>query len=132
MVTDGRLLWRVLDNLFQNVCKYAAPDSRVYLDVSEQAEYIVIVLRNISRDPLNYSSELLVERFIQGDRSRNTEGSGLGLAIAQSLTQLIKGEFKLDLDGDLFKVTILLPGNLPVPTTANQNPAVVIPEPAPL
>lgn len=132
LVTDGRLLWRVLDNLFQNVCKYAAPDSRVYLDVSEQAEYIVIVLRNISRDPLNYSSELLVERFIQGDRSRNTEGSGLGLAIAQSLTQLIKGEFKLDLDGDLFKVTILLPGNLPVPTTANQNPAVVIPEPAPL
>lgn len=109
-LTDGKLLWRVLDNLFQNACKYAQPDTRVYLDLQKTADTHVIVLRNISREPLNINSEELFERFIRGDAARTGDGSGLGLAIARSLTELLGGKLELDIDGDLFKAILTLPG----------------------
>lgn len=106
---DGRLLWRALDNLFGNICKYAMPHTRVYLSADSENHWIQITLRNISSSELNISSDALMERFIRGDRSRNTEGSGLGLSIAQSFINLHNGELTLHIDGDLFKVSIDLP-----------------------
>ena len=106
---DGRHLWRVLDNLMNNISKYAQPDTRVYLDLAETQECARITFRNISRSPLHISSEELMERFVRGDSSRNTEGSGLGLSIARSLTELQGGQLLLAVDGDLFKVMLLLP-----------------------
>ena len=106
---DGRHLWRVLDNLLNNISKYAQPDTRVYLDLAETQECARITFRNISRSPLHISSEELMERFVRGDSSRNTEGSGLGLSIARSLTELQGGQLLLAVDGDLFKVILLLP-----------------------
>ena len=103
---DGRRLWRVLENVFGNVSKYAMENTRVYVDVKVDRPNVQLSLKNISAQPLNISAEELTERFIQGDVSRNTEGSGLGLSIAKDLVQLQGGEFKLYLDGDLFKVTI--------------------------
>lgn len=103
---DGRLLWRVLDNLLGNVCKYAMPGTRVYLSSETEDGRVLITLRNISRYPLNISADELTERFVRGDASRSTEGSGLGLSIAMGLTNLQKGEFKLSVDGDLFKVQL--------------------------
>ena len=111
---DGRLLWRVLDNLLSNVCKYAMPGTRVYLAVEEhpclQGDTVggkaVITVKNISRYPLNISADELTERFVRGDESRSTEGSGLGLSIAASLTALQGGQFDLSVDGDLFKATL--------------------------
>jgi len=106
---DGRRLWRIFDNLMNNVCKYALPGTRVYLTLAREAGQAVITFRNISKDPLNLDPEELTERFVRGDRSRNTEGSGLGLAIARSLTELQQGTFRTETDGDLFKVTIRFP-----------------------
>ncbi|MDE6729889.1 MAG: hypothetical protein K2J71_03840 [Oscillospiraceae bacterium] len=106
---DGRLLWRAMDNLFGNICKYAMPHTRVYLNAYSENQRICITLRNISQTELNISSDALMERFIRGDRSRNTEGSGLGLSIAQSFINLHNGELNLHIDGDLFKVSIDLP-----------------------
>ena len=103
---DGRRLWRVLENIFGNVSKYAMENTRVYVDVKVDRPNVQLSLKNISAQPLNISAEELTERFIRGDVSRNTEGSGLGLSIAKDLVQLQGGEFKLYLDGDLFKVTI--------------------------
>ena len=103
---DGRRLWRVLENVFGNVSKYAMENTRVYVDVKVDRPNVQLSLKNISAQPLNISAEELTERFIRGDVSRNTEGSGLGLSIAKDLVQLQGGEFKLYLDGDLFKVTI--------------------------
>ena len=103
---DGRLLWRVLDNLLGNVCKYAMPGTRVYLSSETEDGHVLITLRNISRYPLNISADELTERFVRGDASRSTEGSGLGLSIAMGLTNLQKGEFRLSVDGDLFKVQL--------------------------
>lgn len=103
---DGRRLWRVLENVFGNVFKYAMENTRVYVDVKVDRPNVQLSLKNISAQPLNISAEELTERFIRGDVSRNTEGSGLGLSIAKDLVQLQGGEFKLYLDGDLFKVTI--------------------------
>lgn len=103
---DGRRLWRVLENVFGNVSKYAMENTRVYVDVKVDRPNVQLSLKNISAQPLNISAEELAERFIRGDVSRNTEGSGLGLSIAKDLVQLQGGEFKLYLDGDLFKVTI--------------------------
>ena len=107
-VADGRLLWRVLDNLLSNVSKYAQPGTRVYIDLKEEGEKVRLSVKNISRDQLNIDAEELTERFVRGDQSRNTEGSGLGLNIAKSLVELMKGEFSLAVDGDLFKAEILL------------------------
>ena len=103
---DGRRLWRVLENIFGNVSKYAMENTRVYVDVKVNRPKVQLSLKNISAQPLNISADELTERFIRGDVSRNTEGSGLGLSIAKDLVQLQGGEFKLYLDGDLFKVTI--------------------------
>ena len=109
VMADGRLLWRVIDNLFNNVVKYALPDTRVYVDVRTEGAAAVISMKNISRAALNVSAEELMERFVRGDASRHTEGSGLGLNIARSLTELQHGEFSISTDGDLFKAEIRLP-----------------------
>lgn len=106
---DGRRLWRVLENLFGNAAKYAMPGTRVYAEVNVVNKRMLFSLKNISAQPLNISADELTERFIRGDLSRNTEGSGLGLSIAKSLTELQGGSFKLYLDGDLFKVTVIFP-----------------------
>lgn len=103
---DGQRMWRVLENIFGNVVKYAMEGTRVYAEVTNADKKITFSLKNISAQPLNISPDELTERFIRGDVSRNTEGSGLGLSIAKSLTELQGGEFKLYLDGDLFKVMI--------------------------
>ena len=104
---DARHLWRVLENLLNNVCKYALSGTRVYLDMKfEEEKYVVFCVKNISAVELNIEASELTERFIRGDESRTTEGSGLGLSIAESLTTAQGGIFKIDLDGDLFKVTL--------------------------
>ena len=108
-MADSRLLWRVLDNLFNNVVKYALPGTRVYITSELDGGDAVISVKNISRDPLNISAEELMERFVRGDASRHTEGSGLGLNIVQSLVTLMYGKFSLSVDGDLFKAEIRLP-----------------------
>ena len=108
-VLDGTLMWRVLDNLFSNACKYGQPGTRFYLDAAEAAGRVHLSFKNISREPLNLSAEELMERFVRGDRARHSEGSGLGLNIAKSLTELQGGIFALSVDGDLFKAEITLP-----------------------
>ena len=108
-MADGRLLWRVLDNLMGNICKYALSGTRVYLTTAEAGGMVHLTVKNISRYPLNISGQELTERFVRGDASRSTEGSGLGLSIAQSLTQLQKGLFEIVIDGDLFKAHLTFP-----------------------
>ena len=105
----GRLLWRVFENLFSNIQKYAQPGTRVYLTCQATDEQVTITFRNISAEPLNISADELMERFVRGDASRYTEGSGLGLSIARSLTQLQHGTFALAVDGDLFKAILTFP-----------------------
>ena len=107
-LADGRLLWRVLDNLLSNVCKYALAGTRVYIDLSGRDGRVYLSIKNISRDPLNISADELMERFVRGDTSRHTEGSGLGLNIARSLMDLMGGAFSLSVDGDLFKAELSL------------------------
>lgn len=109
IMADGRRLWRVFDNLINNVCKYAQEFTRVYLSLEKIGEEAVITLKNTSRVALNISEEELMERFVRGDQSRNTEGNGLGLSIARSLTQLQSGDLELSIDGDLFKVILRFP-----------------------
>ena len=109
MKADGRLAWRVLSNLLSNAYKYALPGTRLYIDLMELEGKVLISLKNISREELNVSADELLERFVRGDTSRNTEGSGLGLNIAQSLMELQKGQLQLLVDGDLFKVTLVFP-----------------------
>ncbi len=106
---DGRCMWRIVENIYNNTAKYAMPGTRVYTDLWMDEEMVRFSLKNISEQPLNISADELTERFIRGDLSRSTEGSGLGLSIAKSLTQMQGGEFSLYLDGDLFKVTIAFP-----------------------
>ena len=109
VLADGKLLWRVFDNLLSNVCKYAMPGTRVYLSSEWAGGRAVVSFKNISKYPLNISAPELMERFVRGDSSRSTEGSGLGLSIAQSLTQLQQGDFSLSIDGDLFKAVVSFP-----------------------
>ena len=106
---DGRRLWRVFDNLMNNICKYAQRGTRVYLTLEEQKGQAVISFKNISREPLNLSTDELLERFVQGDAARKSDGNGLGLSIAKSLTELQNGSLELMTDGDLFKVVLLFP-----------------------
>ena len=106
IMADGRHLWRVFDNLMNNICKYSQSGTRVYLDVSERDGKAQITFKNISKYELNITGEELTERFVRGDKSRNTEGSGLGLSIAKSLTELQNGDLEIDIDGDLFKVIL--------------------------
>ena len=105
-MVDGNLLWRVLDNLFRNIVKYALPGTRVYVTLEEREGELDLIFRNISASALPVSGAYLTERFVRGDPSRNTEGSGLGLSIAHSLTQLQKGKLTLTVDGDLFKAVL--------------------------
>ncbi len=106
---DGKHMWRIAENLLSNVIKYSLPHSRVYIDIASSNGYGSFTIKNISAFPLNISPEQLTERFVRGDESRSTEGSGLGLSIAQSLTGLQGGKFQLEIDGDLFKVTVAIP-----------------------
>lgn len=104
---DGRRCYRIFENLFQNIYKYAMPGTRVYLNLESRENEVVLCLKNISESPLTVDVSELTGRFVRGDASRTTEGSGLGLSIAQSLTTLQNGSFQIELDGDLFKVTIV-------------------------
>lgn len=104
---DSRYLYRVLENIYSNVAKYAEENTRVYIDcILEEENTVAIYVKNISKDELNISADELMQRFVRGDKSRNTEGSGLGLSIAKSLTELQDGTFNIYIDGDLFKVAI--------------------------
>ncbi len=109
VLADGRHLWRVVDNLMNNICKYAQPGSRVYINLEETSDSVLLIFKNMSKYPLNITSEELMERFVRGDSSRNTEGNGLGLSIAKSLMELMNGKMLLYVDGDLFKVVLELP-----------------------
>ena len=109
ILADGKLLWRVFDNLLSNICKYAMPGTRVYFTSEVLDSRVQISFKNISNYPLDITADELMERFVRGDSSRSTEGSGLGLSIAQSLTGLQKGSFDLVVDGDLFKANISFP-----------------------
>ena len=108
-MVDGRQLWRVLDNLYSNVCKYALEGTRVYVVAAEDEGEVTISVKNISRDVLTTAADELTERFVQGDASRSSEGSGLGLNIAKSLTELQNGRFRIHCDGDLFRCDISFP-----------------------
>ncbi len=109
MRCDGKLVWRVLSNILNNAVKYALPDTRLYIDLMVLQGNAVIAVKNISRDQLNVNADELMERFVRGDSSRNTEGSGLGLNIAKSLVEIQNGQMHLMVDGDLFKVTLIFP-----------------------
>ena len=109
ILADGKLLWRVFDNLLSNICKYAMPGTRVYFTSEVLDGRVQISFKNISNYPLDITADELLERFVRGDSSRSTEGSGLGLSIAQSLTGLQKGTFDLVVDGDLFKANLSFP-----------------------
>ena len=109
MMADGRLVWRVMSNLLSNAVKYALPGTRLYVDLQKLDSKVILSLKNISREELNVQADELLERFVRGDASRNTEGSGLGLNIAQSLMELQKGQLQILVDGDLFKVTLIFP-----------------------
>ncbi len=109
IMADGRLMWRVFDNLLNNICKYAQSATRVYLSVEQEKGNAIITFKNISEYPLDISEEELMERFVRGDKSRHTEGNGLGLNIAKSLVELQKGTMQLVIDGDLFKVILCFP-----------------------
>lgn len=106
IMADGKLLWRVFDNLLNNICKYAQSGTRVYLSVEKKDGKALIAFKNTSRYPLDITAGELMERFVRGDSSRHTEGNGLGLSIAQSLTQLQNGNLLLTVDGDFFKVVL--------------------------
>ncbi len=125
---DGRRLWRVLENLYNNVCKYAMEGSRVYVDLARipgnpetgTADQAVFTIKNISANPLNIRADELTERFVRGDVARTTEGSGLGLSIAKDLTELQKGQFSLYIDGDLFKAQVAFDVVEKLPEKANE------------
>lgn len=104
---DNQKTYRIFENLFVNIQKYAMPNSRVYIDILQVENQVQIIMKNISATELNVRSEELTERFVRGDQSRNTEGSGLGLAIVKSFVEAQKGRFEITVDGDLFKATII-------------------------
>ena len=101
---DNRYMYRIVENLFSNITKYAMDGTRVYIELKKQDAEIELSIKNISSEKLNISADELMQRFVRGDRARHTEGSGLGLSIARSLTELQGGRFFVEIDGDLFKV----------------------------
>lgn len=103
---DGKKTWRVFENLISNILKYSMANTRVYIDISENDNNVIVTMKNISNHELDFNSEELFERFIRGDKSRNTEGTGLGLAIAKSIVELQGGRLEIDIDGDLFKTKV--------------------------
>lgn len=108
VMADGRKTWRVFENLYGNIYKYAMDNTRVYVDITRQNDKVVIFIRNISASPLNFNAKELTERFVRGDKSRTTEGSGPGLSIAKSIVEKQNGQMNIYLDGDLFKVEIMM------------------------
>ena len=109
IAADGRRLWRVLENLYNNAFKYAMENSRVYVDLVQEGDRVAFIIKNVSASPLNISPDELTERFVRGDVARTTEGSGLGLSIAKDLTRLQNGVLEITIDGDLFKVQVSFP-----------------------
>ena len=109
IMADGRRMWRIFDNLLNNIRKYALAGTRVYLDLQRQDDKAVFVFKNTSRERLNISEEELMERFTRGDKSRSSEGNGLGLSIAKSIAELQNGRLSIEIDGDLFKAVLELP-----------------------
>jgi signal transduction histidine kinase len=105
---DGQKLWRVFDNIIGNIVKYSLDHTRAYIDVKEENHQVKITFKNISKYELSENLDELFERFKRGDESRHTDGSGLGLAIAKSIIDLHEGTLDIDVDGDLFKVTVVL------------------------
>ncbi|MDU4119201.1 MAG: HAMP domain-containing sensor histidine kinase [Clostridium perfringens] len=103
---DGQRTYRVFENLIINVVKYALPNSRVYIDIKEGRENVDVIIKNISADEITFNINEISDRFVRGDKSRNTEGSGLGLAIVKSFVELQGGKFHIEVDGDLFKAII--------------------------
>lgn len=106
ILADGRRIWRVFENLLNNICKYSQENTRVYIDLKDKGDKVAVVFKNTSNYQLNMSGDELMKRFVRGDKSRHTEGSGLGLSIAKNLVDLQDGDFKIDIDGDLFKAII--------------------------
>ena len=109
IMADGRRMWRIFDNLMNNICKYSLPGTRVYLSLERMGNYAVITFKNTSKEPLDMTEAELMERFTRGDSSRSTEGNGLGLSIAKSLAELQNGRLNIALDGDLFKAVLSFP-----------------------
>ena len=109
VAADSKLLSRVMDNLVSNICKYAMPETRVYVSGVVSDGQMTLSFKNVSRAELNISPDELMERFVRGDTSRHTEGSGLGLSIVRSLVQLMGGVFRLSIDADLFRADVTLP-----------------------
>jgi len=105
---DGSLIWRSIDNIFSNIFKYALENSRVYIDVTSKENYVILTVKNISRNALNICADELLQRFTRGDEARSNDGSGLGLSIAKSLVEVQNGSLDIVIDGDLFKVMIKL------------------------
>ena len=109
LVLDGQKTCRIFENLVVNITKYGMPGTRAYITLMPQEHGAQVVFKNISATELDFSAEEITDRFVRGDRSRNTEGSGLGLAIAKSFAELQGGTFSITVDGDLFKATVTLP-----------------------
>lgn len=106
---DSSKTYRIFENLFMNISKYALPHTRVYIDIHDHDDHVEIIFKNISEEEMTFNENEIVERFVQGDKSRNTHGSGLGLAIVKSFTEIQGGQFKVELDGDLFKTIVIFP-----------------------
>lgn len=109
IMADGKSMWRIFDNILNNICKYSQPETRVYQSLEKREDKVVITYKNTSGYQLNISEEELMERFVRGDSSRHTEGSGLGLSIARNLARLQGGNLTINIDGDLFKVIMEFP-----------------------
>ena len=101
-------MWRVFENLLNNIIKYSPKGSRAYIDISETEKSVIITMKNISSYEMDFEPSELFERFKRGDSARSTEGSGLGLSIAKSIVELHSGKMDINIDGDLFKITIIL------------------------
>lgn len=109
IMADSRRIWRIFENLMNNICKYSLPNSRVYLTLEQDGDDALFIFRNTSKNTLNITPQELMERFVRGDASRSTDGNGLGLSIAKSLTELQNGKMDIYIDGDLFKVILRFP-----------------------
>ena len=106
---DGQKMWRVFDNLINNILKYSTKGTRAYVDITEEEKEVIITFKNVANYTINFDANELFERFKRGDASRTTEGSGLGLSIAKSIVELHNGFMNISTDGDLFKIIIVLP-----------------------
>ena len=104
---DGARTFRAFENLVINMTKYSMPKTRAYIDIIDEENQVKIIMKNMAAEEINFDADTIADRFVRGDEARNTEGSGLGLAIAKSFVELQNGKFKIEVDGDLFKVIII-------------------------